>query len=129
MTTAPAVLSGGSSQRKLLFAVGFAIAIFLVFVPAKQLLAERSRISNLETRLVAVRAENAKLKAQVDELTDPARLELLARERLGWVRPGERAYLVVERPTETRPASRAVPQRSALSRLLDRVSRVVRGGD
>lgn len=117
---------GATAQRRVMLAVGVAIAGWLLFLPAKQLVTETVRIGQLEARLERVEASNERLRAEVRRLEDPAQLELLARDRLGWVRPGERAYLVArERPPVA--AADEEPVASWWSRMAEHVVRFVRG--
>jgi cell division protein FtsB len=99
-------------QRRMMLVVVLAGAAFVLFFPSRQLIAQRAHISDLERRLVELRTENQMLDEDVARLTDPAELETLARERLGLVRPGERAYVVDPVPPKVsrRPCgSRAGP--------------------
>lgn len=82
------------SQRRMMLAVVSIGALFVLFFPMRQLVHQRSDIASLEQRLAALRTENDRLSRDVDRLSDPKELEVLARERLGLVRPGERAYFI-----------------------------------
>lgn len=81
-------------QRRVMLLIVLLGAAFVLFFPSRQLVAQRTHIGQLEDRLAELRAENETLDEDVRRLTDPAELETLARERLGLVRPGERAYIV-----------------------------------
>ena len=83
-----------SGQRRVMLLVVLAGAAFVLFFPSRQLVAQRAHIGELEQRLAELHAENEMLDEDVARLTDPSELETLARERLGLVRPGERAYVV-----------------------------------
>ncbi len=85
-------------QRKLIVFITVIAGMFILYFPARALVTQRGRIDALEERRAALRAENRRLSMQAERLSDPAELEVLARERLGLVRPGERAYFV--EPTE-----------------------------
>lgn len=89
-------------QRRVFFAVGLLVAAFLIFFPTKQLIAQKVRMNKLQTRLDALQDQNRQLKQQVDDLNDPEQLELLARDRLGLVKPGEKSYLFVPTPPPAR---------------------------
>jgi len=53
----------------------------------------KNEVETLERQIAGLRAENAQLQAEVAELrSDPAAIEKLAREKLGFVKPGERIY-------------------------------------
>lgn len=79
----------------LAFAV-VALAMFTNVLPFRQLLAQRQEIATASTYLEGLSAENELLRAKVDALKSPLEIERLAREQLGYVRPGERAFVVIE---------------------------------
>ena len=90
---------------------------------------ERTRIAALEAKAAALEAENVRLERRITDLDDPATVELLAREQLGLVRPGEVPYVLippqVDRqrildPIEPEPA----PAPDLWSRLLDLIQQV-----
>lgn len=121
----PGRAAASRQPRRIVFAVGLALSAWLVFFPTKQLTAEKLRIGRLEARLTEVTRENAAMRADVRRLEDPSELELLARDRLGWVRPGERAYLVVPEPSPKPPPE--APSRTWWSRLAEHLVGLVRG--
>lgn len=122
-----AALAPPQSQRRTILVAGLAIAAFLVFFPAKQLVAEKMRIHGLQSRVTALQAENERLESETKRLSDPRELELLARDRLGLVRPGEKAYLLVPQPTPS-PAPRAADAGGSLpSRWWAKLLGLVRG--
>jgi cell division protein FtsB len=53
----------------------------------------KKEVASLEREVGVLRADTAKLTAEVDRLrTDPEYIEQIAREKLGLVKPGERVY-------------------------------------
>jgi cell division protein FtsB len=70
----------------------------LSLVPARQFLAQRGRIADLERQADLLERQNGDLRMQLVRLKDPAELERLARECLGMVRPGEIALVVPDAP-------------------------------
>jgi cell division protein FtsB len=120
-------MSEGFSQRRLLLAAGLAVSAWLLFIPAKQLTTEHLRIVRLESRLAAVQKENRRMDLQAKRLKDPAEVELLARSRLGWARPGERAYLLVPGPTPAAVAETARGRPSWWSVQWSRLARLIAG--
>lgn len=123
------VLVGG---RVLLVLVGV-IAIFFLFFPARQLVGQRGDIEDLTARLQALETENARLAAEIERLEDPEELEVLARERLGLVRPGEQAYYFVDpqeavREREADASSVEAEAPSAWDRAWSWLVDLVRGG-
>lgn len=123
------VLTPGLGQRRLMWAIVLAGATFVLFFPARQLVEQRQRIGSLEHRLTELRSENELLEQDVKRLSDPAEVEVLARERLGLVKPGERAYFVEPvKPKAT--AAPASPSKSAwYERSWDWLISLLRGGD
>lgn len=120
-------MTGALGQRRLLVAVTLAVAAFVLFFPARQLVGQRQRIDALEERRAALRAENARLADDVARLSDPDEVEALARDRLGLIRPGERAYYV---DAEGEPASTPATTASSPSfwgRIWTWLGSVVRG--
>jgi cell division protein FtsB len=117
------------NQRRVMMAIALIIGVFVLFFPMRQLLAQRDRISSLEGRLLQLRSENELLSEDVERLSNPKELEVLARERLGLVKPGERAYFV--EPTKPKPtaAPKDAPQASWWDRSWDRFASLLRGGD
>lgn len=82
-------------------------AIVTNVVPYRQILEQGSQVENATTQLEEIREENAILTAQRDSLETPVEIERLAREKLGYVRPGEIAYVVLEPPPA--PTTTTVP--------------------
>ena len=74
--------------------------------PARQLYNEQQHIRSDERALAAGDAETAQLVGRLQAMKDPNHLELLARQELGYVRPGEVSYVIV-RP---QPAATEAPK-------------------
>jgi cell division protein FtsB len=67
----------------------------------------QKEVEALEREIVTLRAEMQEMARSVDALrSDPAALEKLAREELGYVRPGEK---VLKFPSAAAPASPSTP--------------------
>lgn len=106
---------------RLLFSLLTAILI------ANALVGERGLPATLEIRrahreltaaIAALRAENVRLQHEAERLrSDPAAIEGLARGNLGFVRPGERLFIVTgggaPAGPEPRPASHRAPASGA----------------
>ena len=61
------------------------------------LMAQRERAEVLARELASLRDENERLAADIAALrTDPAAIERIAREELGFARPGETVFLIRE---------------------------------
>jgi cell division protein FtsB len=78
------------------------VALFFGEMGLPGYLAMRDHAGQLERELAALRAETTSLKNDVVRLQrDPAKIEQLARERLGYVRKGETVYqLAPQRDTK-----------------------------
>jgi cell division protein FtsB len=74
-------------------------AAFLTqLVPYQQILESQRQVDTARADLTALEEENARLQADVEALKTDVEIERLAREKLGYVRPGERAYVVLDPP-------------------------------
>ncbi len=67
-------------------------------VPYRQILDTQRQVATAQDRLSALEAENRGLQADADALATDEEIEKLAREKLGYVRPGETAYVVLDPP-------------------------------
>jgi cell division protein FtsB len=72
--------------------------------PARQLWAEHQQVRSDEAALAAGNAEAAQLTARIQAMQDPKHVEQLARDQLGYVRPGETSYIIVHPQPATSPA-------------------------
>jgi cell division protein FtsB len=97
----PAPSPAVPARRKALnLLLGFATAVLLIdaFVGEKGLLEglrATESYEQAEARLQALRAENARLREQMRRYRDdPAAKEALAREQLGYIRPGEVLFII-----------------------------------
>ena len=103
-----------------------ALAVVILSSPLQSYLDGRERVDGLEVKAAALDAENARLELRVEDLQRDRTIELLAREQLGLVRPGEVLYTLsppeVERPLIAAPRERAaVPSGPWYARLWDEV--------
>jgi len=79
-------------------------AAFLTqIVPYRQILDSQHRVSAARAELTALEEENARLEADAAALRTEEEVEKLAREKLGYVRPGEVAYVILDPPASSRP--------------------------
>lgn len=82
-----------------------------VFYPALRIqYREQKQRAQLSAELTDLQARNARLSDQVAALKTPEGVEDMARETLGMVREGERAYVVVEDTATAEPPT-AAPDR------------------
>jgi cell division protein FtsB len=90
-----------------------ALALATNVLPLRQIVAQRSEIAATQSTLEDIMAENAALDGQISALETPLEVERLAREELGYVRPGEQAFVVMDPTPSDRPASGAAPSAPA----------------
>lgn len=83
------------------------LAIVTNVVPFRQVVDQRTEIKHARDQLASLVAENATLTQQVGALETPIEIERIAREKLGYVRPGETAYVVIA--PEVEPAVSSPP--------------------
>jgi cell division protein FtsB len=77
------------------------VALFSGDMGLTRYLSMRDHAGNLEQELSALRRENATLQQDITRLQhDPAKIEQLAREQLGYVRKGETVYQLVPDPVK-----------------------------
>ncbi len=73
-----------------------ALAVMLLMIaPLRGYLDERSQLADLRFHATQLDEQNATLQARIAQLSDVTYLELLARECLGMVKPGETAFVIV----------------------------------
>ncbi|MGQ0849292.1 MAG: FtsB family cell division protein [Actinomycetota bacterium] len=90
--------------------ITIALALLTTAVPFRQIIDQRARVEAARSELAALAAQNEALAAEVEALTTPAEIERLARAKLGFVMPGETAYVVLEpEPLETNSATDPAP--------------------
>ncbi|MCH7900896.1 MAG: septum formation initiator family protein [Acidobacteria bacterium] len=93
----------GAAVVTLLFLVTGA-AFLTQVVPYRQILDSQRQVSSARAELAALEEDNEVLAADIAALQTDEEVEKLAREKLGYVRPGETAYVVLDPPEEeTRP--------------------------
>ncbi|CAN5788187.1 hypothetical protein BH23ACT5_BH23ACT5_15240 [soil metagenome] len=107
-------------------------ALLTNVVPYKQILDQRAEVAAAAAALEALEHDNEILTTQRDALETPVEIERLAREKLGYVRPGEVAYVVLEPPaslTSTIPRPVAEPELPEDVSLLESIWEFLTGAD
>ena len=84
------------------------MAVITAVIPFRQILEQQARVEDSSAELARVNLENELLAGEVQALNTPEEIERLARENLGYVMPGETAYVVLE-PEETLATTPAAP--------------------
>ncbi len=79
------------------------VAFLTQVVPYRQIIESRHQVAAARADLAALEADNARLTSDVAALNTEAEIEKLAREKLGYVRPGEIAYVVLDPPGSGAP--------------------------
>lgn len=80
----------------------FIASIFLLLIirsisPLWQRLRQQKELTGLQEKMAASKQEENRLRLEIDMLkNDNNYIELMARKKLGMVKPGEESYLVVE---------------------------------
>lgn len=67
-------------------------------VPYRQILDSQRQVNSARAELASLETENKLLTDEVAALESDEEIEKLAREKLGYVRPGETAYIVLDPP-------------------------------
>jgi cell division protein FtsB len=88
------MLGVSSTRRAAVLALVVCALALTVAVPLRNFLTQRQELSALQTRQHQLAAQVDQLNQRRDELRDPAALQAEARDRLGYVRPGEVPYVV-----------------------------------
>ena len=117
----------GSGRTFALAAIFFALALFLA-PPIKNYFTQRAQISALQSQLSSDRAALEAAKKELLLWQDPEYIKSQARERLHFVMPGERQYIVTEGETDaaqsgtTKIASSLADGQPWYSRLIASIS-------
>jgi cell division protein FtsB len=70
------------------------VAVYANYGPVQAYNDARSRLEQASTAVSSLEAEKVELQAQLGKLSEVGYLESLAREELGYLRPGEELYIV-----------------------------------
>ncbi len=82
-----------------------AVVLLVTLVPTVRSLArQRAEIDSLQAKVTAQQSQVAALTAEQERWTDPAYVEQQARERLKFVKVGDRSYTVIDPQDAPRPA-------------------------
>lgn len=95
--------------RALVLFVVLLLAFVLLFPTVRAHLAQQAENRQLALEVAQARERTEDLGAELDRWEDPAYVVAQARERLGFVRPGETAYRVVDPEVVPDPTAPAVP--------------------
>lgn len=87
----------GALLTTLLFLV-IGAAFLTQVVPYRQIIDANREVAVAQERLAGLEEENRRLQDDVAALHTDSEIEKLAREKLGYVRPGETAFVVLDPP-------------------------------
>ena len=95
-------------------ALGLVLLAFLAAtIPFGQIIEQQERVEAAATELARLQNENLFLADEVIALQTPAEIERMAREKLGYVMPGETGFVVLEPNPEVTIAAESQPSRGA----------------
>ena len=120
----------GAAIAALLF-LAIGAAFLTQVVPYRQIIDSQRQVNAAKAQLETLVADNELLTADVAALSTDAEIEKLAREKLGYARPGETAYVVLDPPAgESDPApSIKVPTLPEEQTWVDRLWAFLTGAD
>jgi cell division protein FtsB len=119
----------GAALVTLLFIL-MGAAFLTQVVPYRQILDSRRQVDAAREQLAALEAQNEVLADDVEALNTPEEIERLARDKLGYVREGEVAYVVLDPPgaDTARPEPSELPE-PADRTWVDHIWDFITGGD
>jgi cell division protein FtsB len=94
------------TTRAALLLVAISAVAVLLALPARTYFAQQSQINQEVAAQAAQRHRIQLLQQAVTQAQDPAQIQLQARERLGYVKPGEREYVIVNPPKPAAPPAK-----------------------
>jgi cell division protein FtsB len=99
-------------------------------VPYRQIIDSQRQVTAAQERLATLEEENVVLQADAAALNTDEEIEKLAREKLGYVRPGETAYVVLDPPGSSQSAAVEEEVSTVDERTwVDRIWEFLSGGD
>lgn len=99
-------------------------------VPYAQIVDSQRQVESARAELNALEAENTELLADVEALQTDPEIERLAREKLGYVRPGETAYVVLDPPGSEEEMAPSEPAPEPVEKTwVDKVWEFLTGAD
>ncbi len=106
---------GFTARRAAVLAVVVCVLTLTIAGPVRTYFAQRTEMHQLAATEAALRRQIADLEQQKDKLADPAYIAAQARDRLGFVMPGDIPYQVQLPPTSGAPAQPASGPANATS--------------
>lgn len=119
---------GAAAATLLILVMGS--AFLTQVVPYGQIVDSQRQVESARAELNALEAENTELLADVEALQTDAEIERLAREKLGYVRPGETAYVVLDPPGSEEEVAPSEPSPAPVEKTwVDKVWEFLTGAD
>lgn len=97
----------------MLIAAVSVVALGSSVLPFSQIRDQRHDLETARVELLDLQQRSKELTARIQALNTPIEIERLARERLGYVRPGETAYVVMDPPAAPEATPATVPEQAA----------------
>jgi cell division protein FtsB len=104
---------GFTARRAAVLAAVVCVLTLTVAGPVRTYFAQRTEMNQLAATEAALRRQIAELEQQKIKLADPAYIAAQARERLGFVKPGDIPYQVQLPPTAVAPSEPGTPAATA----------------
>lgn len=99
-------------------------------VPYGQIVDSQRQVASARAELHGLETDNTELLADVEALQTDAEIERLAREKLGYVRPGETAYVVLDPPGSEEETAPSEPAPAPVEKTwVDKVWEFLTGAD
>lgn len=93
-----------------------ALAVVWLFYPTYQVrLEQEKQIAAIKRQYAELKEQNEALRQQIREIKRPEYIERYAREKMGLVKPGEKAYVVLP-PSRSTPATRTAVRAAEATR-------------
>lgn len=105
------------------------VALTSSVVPFSEIRDQRIELENARARFAALEGQGDELAARIDTLANPVEIERIARERLGYVMPGETAYVVMDPEPLAITGQNLVTQQSSVAPWYLRVWAFLTGAD
>jgi cell division protein FtsB len=105
---APSRRTTGLTTRAAVLGLIVCALVLALTYPLRSYFAQRAQIGELERSRQAAQRRVSELQARQQRWNDPAYVEAQARSRLRYVRPGEKAFIVIAPTPSPSPAANAV---------------------
>ncbi len=117
-----------TGNRAYAIALGVLVVLLAVMMvaPIESLTVASNRVDDLERQRTELASEVDALERRREDLSRPEEIELLAREELGMVAPGEVPFVVVTPEPEPSPATEPAEDRPWYADLWDVITRPFR---